>query len=218
MFEAEFDAMLKKQTKEARGQRTEMLERDLAGTKLMLEVLYPVLGTLEGIILEYEMTALSGVKMYSDVYIKRLRTVLEEEHFITHAETITRKRFSFERARARTIAVHGYSYFPYGRDELEKQPDQCRKDFQSLIDAKANTDRLGVMTLPVYEREILRSALWRANEFQLSDVSSWLGLKKETARKVLRSLEEKQLIRLIGGGDSRCHKFCITEKAVALFR
>jgi hypothetical protein len=85
-----------------------MLQRDLTGTKKLLEgVILPVVGTLEGLVLEYEMTSLSGVKVYGDVFHPKLRTVFEEDSFVTHAEKITRDRFSFERARARSVAILG---------------------------------------------------------------------------------------------------------------
>ncbi len=40
MFEKEFEALLKEQVTGARGQRLEMLQKDLTNTKKMLEVLY----------------------------------------------------------------------------------------------------------------------------------------------------------------------------------
>ena len=110
MFEEEFVALVRQQKVEAKGQRFDMLEKDMTGTKKMLEVIYPDIGSLEGIILEFEMISLAGVKIYGDAFIKSWKTVLEEENYITHAETVTRKRFSFERARARSVAVFGYIY------------------------------------------------------------------------------------------------------------
>ncbi|MFC5406938.1 hypothetical protein [Cohnella soli] len=86
MFEEVFANLLNKQTKEAGGQRREMLERNLTGTKKLLEVLYPVLG---------------------------------------------------------------YSYFPYGLDELEQQPEERRKDFRALIGVNANLEGMGLLELPV---------------------------------------------------------------------
>src|SRR5262245_29155759 len=102
MFEEEFLVFWERQVKEADGQRLEMLQRDLTGTKLLLEkVLYPVLGTFDGLELEFEIVSLSGVKIYADVFYPLLGVVFEEDNFITHAEKITRERFSFERGRAR---------------------------------------------------------------------------------------------------------------------
>src|SRR4051812_6014452 len=106
VFEKEYEIFWEEQVRGASGQRLEMLQRDLSGTKKLLEVvLLPVLGTLEGLVLEYEMMSLSGVKIYGDVFHPKLRTVFEDDSFVTHAEKITRDRFSFERARARSVAI-----------------------------------------------------------------------------------------------------------------
>lgn len=103
MFVEEYEALYRKQLDEARGQRREMLERDLSATKKMLEVIYPVIGSLASVVLEYEMVSLSGVRIFGDAFFPCIATVMEEENFITHAENITRKRFSFERARIRSV-------------------------------------------------------------------------------------------------------------------
>lgn len=218
MFEKEYEVFWKKQICCADGQRLEMLQRDLTGTKKLLEqVLLPVFGSFEGLILENEMVSLSGTRIYADVFHTMLRIVFEEDHFVTHAEKITRDRFSFERARARSVATLGYTYFPYSRDELEKRPDFCQRNLYELIGRVGNVEGAVIHHLPVYEREVIRFALFRNQPFRLADVSVWLLLKKETCRKVIRDLEFKGLIHSLGGGVTRCHEFMITEKAVALF-
>jgi hypothetical protein len=217
VFEKEFEELLKEQIRGASGQRLEMLQRDLTGTKKMLEVLYPVLGTLVGLILEFEMVSLSGVKIYGDVFHPLLRIVFEEENFVTHAELITRDRFSFERARARSIAQFDYTYFPYSRDELEKKPEFCQRNLYERIGRITNTEGIGLLELPVYESEVLRFSLNHIRPFQLANTCAWLQLKKESCRKVLRNLETKGYIRKVGGSQIRCHVFLITPKGVSLF-
>ncbi|WP_147423862.1 hypothetical protein [Cohnella endophytica] len=209
--------MLKKELAGARGQRREMLERDLSATKKMLEVIYPVLGKLEGIVLEYEMVALSGVKIYGDAFHRALNTVFEEENFITHAETITRKRFSFERARARSVGVFGHTYFPYSRDELEQQPDICRRDLHELMVVHANVEGMGILELPVYEREVLRFALLRDKPFGLGELSGCLKLTPTACGKITKTLVVKGLLSKVGGGERRCFEFRITEAGVSMF-
>jgi hypothetical protein len=212
VFEKKYEEFWKEQVRGADGQRLEMLKRDLTGTKKLLEILLlPIFGSFEGLVLEYEMVSLSGVKIYGDVFHPMLRTVFEEDNFVTHAEKITRDRFSFERARARSIPTLGYTYFPYSRDELEKKPDFCQRNLYELIGRIGNADGVGLYQLPVYEREVMRSALLRNKPFRLADVCVWLLLKKETCRKVLRDLETKGLVYSIGGGKTRCHEFMITE-------
>ncbi|MDR6551161.1 hypothetical protein [Paenibacillus qinlingensis] len=217
MFENVYEDFWLEQIRHAEGQRLEMLRRDLTGTKKLLEaVLFPVLKTFEGLVLEFEMLSLSGVKIYGDACHPKLRIVFEEENFITHAEKITRERFSFERARARSVAMLGYTYFPYSRDELEKRPEFCQRNLFEWIGRFGSMEGGGLHQLPVYEREVLRLSLFSNKPFGLAEVCGWLQLTKESCRKVLRDLESKQFIYSVGGSASRCHKFMITEKAVAL--
>lgn len=218
MFDEDYSAFWTRQVRTAEGQRKEMLEKDLTGTRLLLEnVLIPVLGSFEGMELEYEIANLSGVKLYADVYHHRLRAVFEEDHYTTHAEKITRRRFSFERGRARTFAVLGLRYFPFSRDELEQFPELCRRDLSELIARSASAERSGLMQRTVYERELLRCALLRRRPFRLSDASGWLQVTKDTCRIILRQLQADNLIKGVGGGEVRCHEFEITEKGMALF-
>jgi hypothetical protein len=194
LFERKYEELWRKQLQGARGQRLEMLHRDLTGTKKLLEsVIIPVLGSFEGLILEHEMIGLSGVKIYGDAFHPLLRTVFEEDHYVTHAEKITRDRFSFERARARSVATLGYIYFPYSRDELEKKPDFCQRNLFELIDRIGNAGGADLLQLPVYEREVLRFAVYRQSSFRLEDISEWLLLKKQSCRKIVRELELKGL-------------------------
>lgn len=212
MFEDEYEAIYRGQLADAKGQRKEMLEEDLTGTKLMLEVVYPVLGSLEGIVLEHEMTGLSGVKIYGDAFIVKWGVVLEEEHFITHAEMVTRKRFSFERARARSVAAFGYAYFPYSRDELLKQSDLCRRDLQHFIQARTGTLHSDYLALSAYEREALRAACRLMSPILLAGLAKHLGVEIHTASKIARSLVTKGLYCKVGGGERRCHAFDVTKK------
>lgn len=75
----------------------------------------------------------AGVKIYIDTFFDPLGFGLESEGYVVHAESITRDRFSFEKMRVRTLALHGCRYIPFSRDELDKQPDACRRSFYELL-------------------------------------------------------------------------------------
>jgi hypothetical protein len=217
MFEQKFAEFLKRQVKEAEGRRLEMLKRDLTGTKILLErVLFPVFGTLDDLVLEYEMVNFSGIKIFGDVFHAKYRIVFEEEHFITHAERVTRERFTFERVRARVAAARGFIYFPYSRDELLEKPEFCRSNLYELLGRIGNAADSAFLELPVYEREVLRLALLLSRPFRPTDVSGWLMVNNVTGRKVIRELESKDLVTPVGGGEKRCYAFKLTEKAVSL--
>ncbi|MBO9597499.1 MAG: hypothetical protein J7559_06730 [Cohnella sp.] len=216
MFEEEYEALYRKQLTEARGQRREMLERDLSATKKMLEVAYPVIGSLASVVLEYEMVSLSGVRIFGDAFIPGIATVLEEENFITRAENITRKRFSFERARIRSVTALGYAFFPYSKDELDQQPEACRRDLRELIFSRTSGTGEEYLALCANEREALRFAALSPKPFNLSALSAWLRLHREASGKVAKMLAAKGYLRKIGGGRRRSHEFAISEQGRSL--
>ncbi|WP_372634661.1 hypothetical protein [Cohnella sp.] len=216
-FEEEFEKLLEEQKATATGQRSEMLNRNLTGTKLLLKnLLLPVFGKSDGIVLEYEMKGPSGVMIFGDAGLPSLRIIVEEDHFVTHAEKVTRDRFSFERARARSVAVNGFVYFPFSRDELEKKPEESQRSLYELLGRIGTKEGTGLMKLPVYERELLRCAWLRGQTFRLGDVSEWLLLGKETCRKIIAEMQKKELVCSVGGSPKRCYEFHVSEKALQL--
>jgi hypothetical protein len=66
MFQEACNQFLEEQKTGAHGQRLEMLNRDLSGTKKVLEVaVWPVLKTLTGLVLEYaSIWRLDGAKVW----------------------------------------------------------------------------------------------------------------------------------------------------------
>lgn len=134
MLDREFDAYVEQQKRSATGQRLEMLSRDLTGTRKLLEaVLLPTLGSLDGIILEYEMVSTTGVRIYIDVFYPPLFAAFECDGFVAHGENLTRDRFSFEKMRVRTIALQGFRYLPFSYDELDKKPEACCRAVYELL-------------------------------------------------------------------------------------
>jgi hypothetical protein len=219
MFEREYEVFLQNQIREAKGQRKERLlaEGTLTGTRILLEkVIHPVLGSFDGVELEYEMQGLGKWKLFYDACYTPLRILFEEDHYVTHAELASRNRFSVERMRVRTAAVRQYVYFPYSRDELLKNPEECAKHLYELLNVLSATEDAGLLELPVYEREVVRCGLMRTEPFELGDAAGWLQLSKESARIVLRKMEKKGLLKAVGGGPRRCFKFTITDKAEEL--
>lgn len=214
-FEDAFSRLVEEQHRTARGQRKEQLERDLTGTKQLLEeVIWPVLGSFEGIILEYEITGANGERNYIDVYYEPLGIGFECEGFVTHAETITRRRFSYERRRVRKIAAHRYVYYPFSKDELDKEPDVCRRDLRELLTVHASPAGSRAMKeLSVYEREVLRYGLLLPRPLRLEDVKFCLGKEHEFCRKVVRSLLAKKLLAPVKSGKLRNHGYIVLPRA-----
>lgn len=192
----------------ARGQRKELLERDLSGTVKLLEYLWTVLGSFEGITLEYEFIGANGERNYIDVYYEPLGIGFECEGFVPHAETITRRRFSYERRRVRRKARLRIVYYPFSKDELDLEPEMCRQDLREIIGIHTSVAGSRAMEqLTVYEREVLRYGLRLMRPLKLEDVKYGLGCTHEFARKIVRGLVDKKLLSPIRAGKQRNHAY-----------
>ena len=128
----------------------------------MLEVLWPVLQTFEGVTLEYEIRGAGGERNYIDAFFEPMAIGLECEGFGPHAEMITRRRFAYEKRRVRKLAVYRYVYYPFSKDELDKEPEMCRQDLREFLALHGGVGVAGsraMAELSVYERETLRYGL-----------------------------------------------------------
>ncbi|SFA71420.1 hypothetical protein SAMN05216312_10177 [Cohnella sp. OV330] len=216
---AQIEQFIDSQRREVRGMRREMLERDLYGTRILLsKLLLPVLKTLEGLELEYEVLSQNGVKLSADAFFKPLRHVYECEGFVPHVELMTRERHDFVQSRLRTFAAKRFIYVPFSRDELEKKTEACRRSLYEIIGEQTTSQQSSrLYLLPIVERELLRFALHVSNRFSLPSACQSLGIGESSARKHLRSLYDKRLLRSIGSGDRRLHYYQITDEGRACF-
>jgi hypothetical protein len=213
MFEHEFNQFLDAQRHSAKGQRLEQLKKDLTGEKKLLkEVLWPVLNSFDGLIMEHELVSTTGVKIFIDVFYEPLGIAFESEGYVVHAENITRERFTFERMRIRTMAMYGFKFIPFSWDELDKRSDACRRSVYELLGRFSSTNGLAHTELTVFEREVLRYALRLNRPLHLKDACYCLQLKEESTRQVLRKLMEKKLIMPVSKGTHRHYAYGLEEK------
>lgn len=207
------ERFVEEQRASARGQRKELLERDLSGTIKLLEYLWTVLGSFEGITLEYEFIGANGERNYIDIYYEPLGIGFECEGFVSHAETITRRRFSYEKRRVRRKARLQIVYYPFSRDELDYEPEMCRQELREIIGIHTSVAGSRAMELlSVYEREVLRYGLRLMRPLKLEDVKYCLGCKYARARKVIDQLESKNMLKAVGSGTMRFHEYEILPK------
>lgn len=216
MFEREWKSFLERERKSAEGRRLERLNGNLVGERKMFEsVLWPAFRSFEGFGLEYEIKSTTGVNIYVDAVYHPLKLAFESEGFVPHAENITRDRFSFERMRIRTLGLYGFKYIPFSWDELDKQADACIRFVHGLLGKYSGSDDPVLRELSVFEREMVRYALRTNRPFGMRDACLCLGLEKDTARKVLRRLTEKHLIRPLGKGRQKVRAYVLDERASA---
>jgi len=209
MFEQAYEKFLQEQKAGAAGRRLEMLNLDLTGTKKLLEVVvWPVLRSFDGIVLEYEVLCSSGVTMYIDAFYLPLAAAFECEGFISHAERITRSRFDFEKTRVRTMGAKGMTHMPYSKDQLDKQPDLCRQSMYELLGWYTSIGGSRVMKeLSVFEREVIRFGLHLNRPMKLEDVKYCLQCEYRRAHNVIRKLLDKNIIEPASSATQRIHQY-----------
>lgn len=213
-FEKEWEAFLQSEMRAASGRRLERLKKDLTGEKKMFqEVLWPVFKSFEGFSLEYEMVSISNVTIYVDAFYHPLKLAFESEGFVPHAEKITRDRFSFERKRVRSLALYNHKYIPFSWDELNDQPENCRRYVFELLGRYTGSGDRAMRELTVYEREVVRYALRINRPFELKDICFCLGLEASASRRVLRGLMEKELVLPWREGKQRIRYYVLSERA-----
>lgn len=204
------EAFIAEQRSGAKGQRREMLDKDLTGTRKLLELLWAVRGSFDGITLEYEFRGAGGERNFIDAFDEPLAIGFECEGFVPHAETITRRRFAYEKRRVRQLAQLRIVYYPFSKDELDQEFERCRQDLREFLAIHAGAmGNRAMRELSVYEREVLRYGLLLRRPMKLEDVQYCLGLGEDTSRKVVRSLISKQLARPLKEGKQRIFAYVI---------
>ena len=214
MIDQEFEKFLQEQMISAQGARLERLKKDMTGTKKLLqELIWPVLKSFDGIILEYELISTTGVKIYIDVFYEPMGFAFESEGFVVHAENITRDRFTFERMRIRSMLLYGYKYVPFTWDELDKRPEVCRRFLYELLGRFSSHSKLAIEELTIAEREVIRYAITINRPLGISDACYCLQYCARARRRVLTSLKKKKLIRPLYPNKERCHSYVLEDKA-----
>lgn len=182
-------------------------------------VLWPTLKSFEGVVLEYEIVSLSGMRIYIDAFYEPLGIAFDSDGYVSHGENLTRDRFSFERMRMRSIVMLGYRYFPFSYDELDKKPEMCRRAVYELLGRYGSGPGAALSQLPVYERELLRLGRLRGGKpFTLADVCECLRVSDDTARKIAKGMTGKGILIATGSGKERIHAYRLSENAQLYFR
>ncbi|SIR54708.1 hypothetical protein SAMN05880570_4151 [Paenibacillus sp. RU4T] len=203
------------QRESAKGQRQEMLGKDLHGTILLLRnVIMPIFGSLEGFQLEYEFAGPGGYRFFADVYYEPLRMIIECDGYVPHVELMTRDRFSLDRQRLRCMALGGYLFVPFSRDELEKKPDSCKRSIYELL-GRYDQSAGGMQRLDPRERELIRHAA-RGGLFTMTEAGLWLQVGKSAARRRVRKMMDDGWIVPEHIGKTRIHRYRLGEKGLQL--
>ena len=116
------------------------------------------------------------------------------------------------------MGIYGYKYTPFSRDQLDKQPDACRRSFYELLGRYTSIAGSRAMDeLTVYEREVIRYSFSLHRHIRLEDVCYCFQLKHEAARTVIKNMVLKRLLIPIGTGTMRFHEYQVHPDAKDYF-
>ncbi|QMV44384.1 hypothetical protein [Cohnella cholangitidis] len=200
---------------QAQGMRLEQLKKQGEGErKLLVDIIWPVRKSFHGITLEKEIVTLSGVKAYIDAFDDSFRFGFEAEGFVPHAENITRPRFDFEKQKVRSMPATFIKYIPFTFDEMDKKPDMCRRTLYELYGRYgANAKGATYHSLSLYEREVIRYAIYLCRPIRMADIRDCLQKNQDTCRIIIRQLIEKRFMRPRYDGLKRNHEYVLEEDA-----
>ncbi|WP_373229714.1 hypothetical protein [Cohnella sp.] len=205
---------MEEQKRQASGMRLEMLNKQGEGEKkLLVDIVLPVLRSTKGLILEYEIVTLSGVKAYIDAFYEPLEIGFEGEGFVAHAQNITRSRFDFERNKVRSMSVNDLKYFPFTWDEMDKKTEFCRRAIYEVLGRHTSGGWSGVTysEVSLYEREVIRYALRLNRPIRMADVCECLQSSHQFCRSILRKMIEKNLLKPLRVNAVRHHEYVLVD-------
>ncbi|ASA24650.1 hypothetical protein [Paenibacillus donghaensis] len=180
------------------GERLGRLERGHhhAETLFLRNVWWPLMGHLEHLHPEYEVSDWRGRSYFADFawLPGNVRLLFEIKGFATHVRDMDRQKYCSELNRETFLYAMGYQVLSFAYDDVEQRPDLCITLLRLALGrhqtGKAPTSRVLLM-----EKELIKLALSLARPLRPIDVKLHLGLNYRTSASLLHSLCEKGWMR-----------------------
>ncbi|MBB6731117.1 DNA-binding response regulator [Cohnella zeiphila] len=213
-FETAHPIWLKDHVAASSGERRRRLEEGGHGhaEKEMLRTVWlPAFGHLEHLHPEFEITDFQGGSRFIDLaYIRPPhRVAIEIDGYGPHWKDASRRQFCDERVRAAHLINDGWIVIRIGYDDLKDRPRLWQQILQQLIGNLYGQVRTQDAELYSQEQEILRLAARLERAIRISDVRAFMQCGYIVARRLIRQLEDKELLLPVGGGLSRAHCWVI---------
>ncbi|NOV04588.1 transcriptional regulator [Paenibacillus sp. LMG 31457] len=208
-FEQSFEAFMASQiAAEANGRRKERLKRGLghAEMEFLRSVWFPAAGHFEHLYPEWEVRDFANGYRYLDfAYMPGdAKGAIEIQGYSTHARDLELWRFKDLCLRHCHLALDGWMVMPIAYPSIMESPKQCQQLMLSLVGKFISShvsERLSWV-----ESEAIRFARRMVRPLTPSDLASHLQVSTKYARKVLRSLCEKQLL-VVTSGHARARMY-----------
>jgi len=198
-FERAYSQMMEQALAKSRGERKRRLQEKHSHAEKMLaaRVLWPALGSLEGVHPEFEIQDLRSGNRFADYAYqpsRRLGLLIEADGFGPHWRDISRWQFDSDLERQNLLLTAGWKMLRFSYDGIMDKPLRCQ---QTLLLALAKWGQLTAgaeekIQFSAYERAILHYSLSFGEEKMTpSQVAKDLGISSRTASTYMQSLADK---------------------------
>jgi len=170
-------------------------------------VWWPAFGHFEHLHPEYEVKDYFDGKRYLDfAYIRSgVHFAIEVDPYGTHYDKINRRQYANQWVRHMHLLNDSWLVTHISLDDVKDRPRLWQQLFQQMIGRLFGDDDTARFELSGHERDVLRTAFRLDRPIKLTEVRTVLQCGYETARKQIRSLEDKKWLVPVGKGTARTH-------------
>ncbi|MCM3630326.1 hypothetical protein M3194_23625 [Paenibacillus glycanilyticus] len=216
-FEVAHKQFIEKHLELRTGERKGRLTRghNHAEKLLLQNVWWPLFGSLEHLHPEYEVYDWNRKSQFLDfAFLPPYGQFgIECDGFQSHVKDMDRERFSYSLNRDTFLTGQGWTMIHFSYDDVQQRPEVCRTLLQHVISPRLIRNDLPMSSIHLAEKEVLRFAYRLGRWIRPKDLIDYLKVDFRTARKSLRSLSSKGMLKPIERGAQIRH-YQLTEKAL----
>ncbi|MBW4085795.1 hypothetical protein [Paenibacillus sp. S150] len=199
-FQEMHSVWLKDHMERRKGERRNRLDRGHGhGERMFLEqVWWPMMGSLQDLHPEYEVTDWRGRPYFVDLVWKpgKVKFAFEIKGYGPHVQNMDRTRYRQELNRETFLQIAGYRVVSIPYDDLEASPQLTISLIKSLVAPFIGGDNAGKQFSRL-EREVIRLAVSRDGMIRPVELVQELGINLRTVRNTLQALCGKGRLRSV---------------------
>ncbi|MGO4109149.1 DNA-binding response regulator [Paenibacillus sp. YAF4_2] len=207
-----------KHLKLRKGKAKERLQHGHAHAEILFlqNVWYPAFRSFDHLHPEYEVSDFrDGTRFLDFAYIKYpLKLNIEIDGYGPHFSQASRTQFSDERIRQNHLVIDGWRILRFSYDDVTERPRMCEQIVQQFMSTWLDQHYTQRPSEAIIQQEVLRLALRSPQPIRPSDVSNYLNIHIETARRILRNLTQQNKLIPNGSGTLRVHSYVVNKANV----
>lgn len=213
-FNSAYTKWLLRHRKKRRGERLRRLVdgHNIPEQMFVRDILFPVFRTLEFLHPEFEVRGFEGAPVFIDIaYIRGpIKVAFELDGYGPHQRDIDRTRFAYDRRRDMWLKGEGWSVLRVAFSEIEDRPHAIQKHIRRAL----RRYERNILELSVHEREVIRIALTAHRQIiKVSRITEQLELGRDKSRTLLRLMEKKGLLQIVGKATQRINRYRLNSQS-----